>query len=423
MLKSVHYCDKTGELLSREYRDATSFGGLPTGSSYMTRDDEGNLLTTEYGLCEYADSQGLHLQEMPESTEVGQLPRSVDVLVTNDLVDVAKPGDRIEVVGVYKPLTGKGDGNTDGVFRTAIIGVAVRSLAKESTQSALTEADLKNIREVSLDKNVFDTLSASLAPSICGHDYVKKGMLLQLLGGMEKNLANGTHIRGDINMLMVGDPSVAKSQILRYILHTAPLAVSTTGRGSSGVGLTAAVTTDSETGERKLEAGAMVLADRGFVCIDEFDKMSDQDRVAIHEVMEQQTVTIAKAGIHTSLNARCSVVAAANPVYGSYNRSRKTTENIGLPDSLLSRFDMLFILLDNVTEEHDKMISDHVLRQHRFRGQASDESTLLNQVHVPPTAAPSPDCCTVACQEDVGDCLLRSRHCPHCLAVAVACLG
>lgn len=383
IVRSVHFCEVTGVFHSREYKDpAVSFDPIPTTTVYPTEDGQGHPLITEYGYSTYRDHQTISIQEMPEKAPAGQLPRGLDIILDDDLVDSAKPGDRIQLVGVYRSL-GSNAQSQSSTFRSLIVANNVILLSTKGTGETsvndITDPDVRNINKISRKTNVFELLSQSLAPSIYGHDYIKKAILLMLLGGVEKNLENGTHLRGDINILMVGDPSTAKSQMLRFVLNTANLAIATTGRGSSGVGLTAAVTSDKETGERRLEAGAMVLADRGIVCIDEFDKMSDVDRVAIHEVMEQQTVTIAKAGIHTTLNARCSVIAAANPIFGQYDTHKDPHQNIALPDSLLSRFDLLFVVTDDVNDTRDRQISEHVLRMHRYLAPGAEEGAPVRE--------------------------------------------
>lgn len=264
---------------------------------------------------------------MPEKVPAGLLSRSIEIVLQDDLVDLTKPGDRVQINGVFRPLTG-GFTYSSGTFKTVVVATSVRQLQAQ-TESNLTVDDIKAIKRISRRVDLVNLLTHSMAPSVYGHYNVKKGCILQLVGGQEKRVGNNTRLRGDVNILLIGDPSTAKSQMLRHMLNLSPLSFNTTGRGSSGVGLTAAVTLDRDTGEKQLEAGAMVLADRGLICIDEFDKMSPEDRVSMHEVMEQQTVTIAKAGIHVSLNARCSVLAAANPIYGEFLKEKPVNVNIG----------------------------------------------------------------------------------------------
>ncbi|KAF5384042.1 hypothetical protein D9757_006986 [Collybiopsis confluens] len=392
MMTSTHYCPETRQFWEKSYDDATTSysHSVPTTALPPQTDDEGRQLQIEYGWCGFRDHQRVSIQEMPERSPPGQLPRSTDVVMDDDLVDRCKPGDRIQLVGFYRSV---GGGST-GAFKSLLIANNINLLSSKIgggiAQTSLSDTDIRNINQLAKKSNIFNLLSGSLAPSIYGHEYIKRAILLLLLGGAEKNLPNGTHIRGDINLLMVGDPSTAKSQILRFVLGTAPLAIATTGRGSSGVGLTAAVTTDKETGERRLEAGAMVLADRGVVCIDEFDKMSDVDRVAIHEVMEQQTVTIAKAGkqYYLVLPQLCSKVF-------QYDIHKDPHKNIALPDSLLSRFDLLFIVIDDVEEERDRQIADHVLRMHRYLPPGVEEGTPSQDILSQPLAVDGPSVPTV----------------------------
>jgi DNA replication licensing factor MCM3 len=370
LICSVHYCAATGNIAVRDVPDKLAYTTpLELGIGAPKEDNEGNPYVHELGISTFRDTQRITIQEMPECAPTGLLPRAMEVFLEGGLVNSTKPGERVRITAVYRPMPGKHEnGLTSGYCKSALVANRVELITKDvKGNSELQPKDIENIKEVCAKEDALELLARSFAPSICGHENVKKGLILLLMGGREKKLENGTHLRGDIHALLVGDPSCGKSQMLRFVLNTAPLAVSTTGRGSSGVGLTAAITSDKRTNERYLEAGAMVLADRGIVCIDEFDKMTTQDRTAIHEVMEQQTVTIAKAGMHCTLNARCSVVAAANPIYGSFDDSTNMQHNIGLPDSLLSRFDLIFLVRDLTDANEDRRIAKQVLKQLSYR--------------------------------------------------------
>ncbi|CAE8719184.1 unnamed protein product [Polarella glacialis] len=318
--------------------------------------------------CAFTRYQEMKVQEMSEHVPVGGVPRSINVVMSGDLTRIVLPGDAITLCGVYSPsqLPSHILRQVGGTMQEMYIEAHNITKHKTGYRETAEDEDVldRRISEARSKGSLYEAASRSIAPEIFGHGDVKKALLLVLIGTFTKTMKDGLKIRGDIHSLLMGDPGVAKSQLLKQVCHIAPRSVYTTGKGTSGVGLTASVVRDSATGEVSLEGGALVLADMGVCCIDEFDKMEEGDRTAIHEVMEQQTVSIAKSGITTTLNCRTTVLAAANPVYGRYNPYKSPVENMDLPAALLSRFDMIFLLLDTVDCDKDKHLALHVCKVH-----------------------------------------------------------
>ncbi|KAK4883602.1 hypothetical protein RN001_006921 [Aquatica leii] len=338
----------------------------------------------------YRNYQKITLQESPGKIPSGRVPRSKDCILLADLCDRCKPGDEVDVTGVY---TNNYDGslNTEQgfpVFSTVIFANHLVVTDCKKIVQSLTDDDINAIIKMSKDARIVDRIIASIAPSIYGHEYIKRAIALTLFGGESKNPGQKHKVRGDINVLICGDPGTAKSQFLKFIEKIAPRAVFTTGQGSSAVGLTAYVRRDPTNREWMLEAGALVLADKGVCLIDEFDKMNDQDRTSIHEAMEQQSISISKAGIVTSLQARCSVIAAANPIGGRYDASMTFAENVNLSDPILSRFDILCVVKDEVDAAQDEhlakfVVSSHIRHHPSKTAEVSDTEYNENNLAIP----------------------------------------
>ncbi|KAI5388451.1 hypothetical protein KIW84_074223 [Lathyrus oleraceus] len=355
-----------------------------------------NSMTLVHNRCKFTDKQIVRLQETPDEIPEGGTPHTVSLLMHDKLVDTGKPGDRVEVTGIYRAMSvrvGPTQRSVKSLFKTYIDCLHIKKTSKSrmlvedameadsgqgrnAEEVIFSEEKVAQLKELSKQPDIYERLTKSLAPNIWELDDVKKGLLCQLFGGNALKLATGASFRGDINVLLVGDPGTSKSQLLQYIHKLSPRGIYTSGRGSSAVGLTAYVAKDPETGETVLESGALVLSDRGICCIDEFDKMSDNARSMLHEVMEQQTVSIAKAGIIASLNARTSVLACANPSGSRYNPRLSVIDNIHLPPTLLSRFDLIYLLLDKADEQTDRRLAKHIVSLHFKDHEAMEQDVL-----------------------------------------------
>lgn len=372
MSVATYTCDKCG---GETYQPINSPSFMPLllcpSEECQTNRSGGRLFLQNRG-SKFTKFQEIKIQEHSDMVPTGSIPRSLTVYCRGETTRAATPGDHVSITGVFLPQLRTGfaqirQGLTTDSFMEAHRVVKMnKTEEQEQDMAEMTEDEIEQITQ----EDFYEKLANSIAPEIYGHEDIKKALLLLLVGGVDRN-ANGMKIRGNINICLMGDPGVAKSQLLSYIDRLAPRSQYTTGRGSSGVGLTAAVMKDTVTGEMILEGGALVLADQGVCCIDEFDKMMDADRTAIHEVMEQQTISIAKAGIMTSLNARVSILAAANPAYGRYNPKKSIEHNIQLPAALLSRFDLLWLIQDKPERENDLRLAQHITYVH------------MNSVHPP----------------------------------------
>lgn len=319
--------------------------------------------------CQFIDQQVLKLQEAPDQVPVGELPRHIQVSADRYLAGRVVPGSRCTIMGVFSIYQSKGSKNSSSAVAIRNPYLQAVGIDGDSDQTArghmtFTDEEEQEFQELSRRPDLYEVFTDCIAPSIYGNRDIKKAIACLLMGGSKKVLPDGMRLRGDINVLLLGDPGTAKSQLLKFVERVAPIGIYTSGKGSSAAGLTAAVQRDPVSREFYLEGGAMVLADSGVVCIDEFDKMRDEDRVAIHEAMEQQTISIAKAGITTILNARTSVLAAANPIFGRYDDLKTPGENIDFQTTILSRFDMIFIVRDEHERGRDERMARHVMGIH-----------------------------------------------------------